>query len=76
MSLLANLINQEKKRRVVADVFSSDPPPSLPNVEAIPEATLNDKLDKLERMIIEEKGIDKVDCKDIIAELEEVARKL
>ena len=76
MSLLADLINKEKNRRIVTDIFSSDTSASVTRVTPSSDKTLNEQLLKLEIAIFEEAKIDTAHSEAIILELEAIARSL
>jgi len=67
MSLIADLIKQEKNRRIVKKMFGS---------ESLPATTLTDQIQALEKVIFEETSIDKTNSQTIITELEAIARSL
>jgi|GEM_PF-5574071 len=75
MSRLAGLINKEKNRRIVSEMFSSDET-STPEKES-DASPLCDQLITLERVIFEEGAvIDKTRSEVLISELEAIASEL
>ena len=67
MSLIADLIKQEKNRRIVEKMFDS---------ESSPATTLTGQIHALETVIFDGTSIDKTNSQTIIAELEAIARTL
>ncbi len=76
MSLIADLIIQEKNRRIVKKMFGTDVSTSLPEATTLPTTSLFDQIQLLDTMIAERTSIDKTNSEAIIAELEAIARSL
>jgi len=76
MSLIADLISQEKNRRIVKKIFESNASTSLPGADSLPTTTLFDQIQLLEALISEGTSIDKTNSEAVISELEEIARSL
>ena len=76
MSRLAGLINKEKNRRIVSEMFSSDDA-LTPDKGVLSASPLCDQLLTLERVIFEEGVIiDKTRSEVLISELEAIASEL
>jgi hypothetical protein len=80
MSLLADLINQEKNRRIVTRIFSSntsDPlSPSVSNVLSLSPKQLDEQLLVLDKLLFDGEALDSDSVDDLIVELKAIASSL